>query len=43
MIDSFVDQFFRILWYTILFIFWVIKAIFVAIANMSNMGNRRRY
>ncbi len=39
MFDPFVDQFFRILWYTVLFIFWVIKGIFVTIANMSN---RRR-
>lgn len=38
--DYFIDTFFRTLWYTVLFIFWVIKAIFVTIANMSN---RRRY
>ena len=39
MFDHFFGIFLRTLWYTVLFIFWVFKAFFVTIANMSN---RRR-
>ena len=39
-IDSMFNQALRTLWYTVVFIFWVFKAFFVTIANMSN---RRRY
>jgi hypothetical protein len=38
-IDSMFNQVLRILWYTVLFIFWVFKAFFMTLANM---GNRRR-
>lgn len=36
MIDYFFDIFLRTLWYTVLFLFWVVKAFFVTIARMSN-------
>jgi hypothetical protein len=38
-IDWMLNTMLRTLWYTVLFIFWVFKAFFVTIANMSN---RRR-
>lgn len=37
--DWMLNTMLRTLWYAVLFIFWVLKAFFVTIANMSN---RRR-